>query len=307
MKFNNLFFRFCFRTRLSPMTQVLLKRYHTFIPLKKPIFVIGLNRSGTSITTELLSNSEEIVNWSEANQVWDPVGYPFEANQVARPFWAVDPKGYTESLLNSVSASYFEAIPGLFSMYVQAQKGNRKEQLRFLNKSPMNATRIEFLYQLFPDAYFLSIVRDPRAVISSWLNKIVPKLKAHPISDVDFNSSGKIQSFNISGKKYSYLDMMKKMAKSYNYVVLKQLEDSNKLLDKEKIFYTRYEDLSENVHGIIRAIDQKFNLDSNFRNWEKIPEKLESRNYKYKDKLSEQEVEIITNSCTPIMNRLGYK
>ena len=40
---------------------------------------------------------------------------------------------------------------------------------RFVNKNTRNSRRIRYLAELFPDAYFLHVMRDPRAVIASLL------------------------------------------------------------------------------------------------------------------------------------------
>lgn len=46
-------------------------------------------------------------------------------------------------------------------------KDNRPTQIRFLEKTPKNALRIEMLLELFPDAQFLYLYRDPKSNISS--------------------------------------------------------------------------------------------------------------------------------------------
>lgn len=46
-------------------------------------------------------------------------------------------------------------------------KENRPTQIRFLEKTPKNALRIEMLLELFPDAQFLYLYRDPKSNISS--------------------------------------------------------------------------------------------------------------------------------------------
>jgi len=45
----------------------------------------------------------------------------------------------------------------------------REKKIRFLNKSPNNSKRLYVLKKIFPDAKFINLVRDPRSVISSML------------------------------------------------------------------------------------------------------------------------------------------
>jgi hypothetical protein len=45
--------------------------------LHNPIFIIGTARSGTTLLVRLLGSHPDIANWSEANVIWDPTGYPY--------------------------------------------------------------------------------------------------------------------------------------------------------------------------------------------------------------------------------------
>ncbi len=51
--------------------------------VKNPLFIIGCARSGTSLLTRLLSQHKSIANWSEANDIWDPYGYPWRYSNLA--------------------------------------------------------------------------------------------------------------------------------------------------------------------------------------------------------------------------------
>lgn len=50
--------------------------------LKEPIFVIGYPRSGTFIFAELLGKHPDVVNYSEAGKVWDPLNYNPESDHL---------------------------------------------------------------------------------------------------------------------------------------------------------------------------------------------------------------------------------
>lgn len=296
-------FCYCVRHRLNPLISYFLKAYSSVNSLCKPIFVVGLNRSGTSVTTNLFAKTDELLNWSEANEIWDPLGYPFETSKLERPFWPLNPEGYTKSVLDSHPHHYCTSIPGIFSLYLSTY--GKRGQTRFVNKSPMNSTRISFLCQLFPDAYYLSIVRDPRAVVRSWIFKIIPKLQSHSSSNVYFDDTGKLKSVQINSAMYDREELITRMAASYNYVVGKQLKDL-KLLPSESVFFMRYEDFVKSPRSIIQRIDSKFGLDPSKRDFEGIPEKLENRNSKYQYDLSIKEVSLISSICHSLIKDLGY-
>jgi len=41
----------------------------------------------------------------------------------------------------------------------------------WVEKTPLNLFRIEFLFEMFPDALFINCVRDPRGVLDSFMRK----------------------------------------------------------------------------------------------------------------------------------------
>ena len=302
-KISRISFQKLFKSRQNSISQNVFRLYGNLAPLQKPIFVIGLNRSGTTIFTNYLSQSSEIANWSEANEVWDPIGYPYEAAKIKRPFWPVDPQGYTKSVIESVSQSYFQAIPGIFAMFAYVNSNSLKT--RFLNKSPMNTLRIELIHNLFPNACFVSIVRDPRAVVRSWAEKIVPKLNNHPFSSVEVAEGG-ATIFNVDGVQYSWHEMLKVLSQSYSYIVTQQLKQFDNLPNK-RTYYTCYEDFVGRVHGVLGEIDRKFGLDSEKRDWSLIPESLENRNLKFTKEFAATEIDLVVSQCKPIMEKLGYE
>jgi hypothetical protein len=296
-------FRGLYRHRLSAAAQRVFRWYGARRPLDRPIFLIGLNRSGTSVFTRLFAESNQIVNWSEANDLWDPHGYPWEADRRARPFWPLDPQGYTEAILTDNGEGYTSAIPGICSMFAAAHRGGAAG-VRFLNKSPMNTLRIDLLRRLFPEACFISLVRDPRAVIRSWAEKVIPKLRQHPRSGVEKAGDGGM-TFIVDGARFSRAEFLARLARSYCHIVQRQAEQMA-LLPADRRFETRYEEFVADIHGVIQHIDARFGLDAKRRRWDRIPPAQESRNIKVKTGLDAAELELVTHTCRTMIDQFGY-
>ena len=110
-----------------------------------------------------------------------------------------------------------EAVVGIFN--VCSTKNHIPGKSRFMNKCPMNTLRLQLSQDLFPGAFYISLVRNPRAVIRSWLYKIIPKLQEHPRSAVKIDNQGFPQLFDVDGTSYSWLEMIEAMSQSYQYVV----------------------------------------------------------------------------------------
>ncbi len=293
-----------FSTRLTRASAAILERYARQHALDRPLFLIGLNRSGTTLLMRRVAATRALVNWSEANELWDPLGYPSEADRLPRPPWPLDPYGYTASVLESLPEYYKAAIPGLCALRLAAEaKGNSRA--RFFNKCPMNTLRTDFLRQTFPGASFLSIVRDPRAVIRSWTQKVIPKLERHPRSGVETAADGS-RVFVFDGDRYEHKQLIDRMAQSWVEVVSAQLEVVGDL-PKERVYHLRYEDLVEDVAGHLERIDQRFDLDPAARQWNEIPSDDQSRNLKVKREWSGEEMAIVEARCEALMVQLGYR
>lgn len=296
-------FAFFYRRRMKPWSQFAFRRFAALRPVDRPIFIVGMNRSGTSFLRDCVSTSPEIACWDEMNEMWDPLGYPWESARRPRPHWTIEPASYIDATSEDVGAAYYRAVPGMCSARACAERG-WFAKFRFLNKCPMNTLRIPLLLKLFPDAVFISVVRNPLAVIRSWTQKAIPKLEEHPRSGIRQNGHGEME-YTIDGVRYSWIQVVEKAAKSHCHVVERHLDDLSQLPESRK-YQTRYEDFLQNIHGVIREIDARFDLDSSLRPWSEIPASQASRNHKYQEQFDQRTREVILRHCQPLMHRLNY-
>lgn len=109
--------------------------------MKKIIFVIGAARSGTHLLADTLSKNTDCTYLNEINDFWKQ---PF-------PFLKTD------------------YIPDYYSTKIRAEKLRLKFIAKgkndfLIEKTAANCLRLPFLYKMFPEAYFIHIVRDGREV-----------------------------------------------------------------------------------------------------------------------------------------------
>ncbi|MGH2699181.1 MAG: sulfotransferase family protein [Actinomycetota bacterium] len=121
--------------------------------LDRPVFVIGAPRSGTSLLFAILRSSSRFAHWpGEAHEVWEAHYHPalrgWESNVLDR------------SDVTPEAAAYIRRQFFLIA-------GSRR---RFIDKTPRNALRFDFLETLFPEARYVYLRRDGRENVNSLIN-----------------------------------------------------------------------------------------------------------------------------------------
>lgn len=128
---------------------------------QKPIFILGVPRSGTTLLSLILDSHRNIAVGRETgvmrSMAWfladehrpenkNHEGW-FEKYQVSRAAMT----GQIRDFLNAFFLTY-------------ARKCGKK---RWGEKTPFHTQYVELINEIFPDAQFIHIVRDPRAVVAS--------------------------------------------------------------------------------------------------------------------------------------------
>jgi hypothetical protein len=135
----------------------------------KPIFILGMGRSGTTILGKVLSSHNQVGFLNEPKALWNVV-YPHE--DVIRTY--SDEPGRLRLDENDFSESISRAAHKLYgySMFITASR-------RIADKYPEMIFRIPFLRKIFPDAKYLFLVRngwDTAQSVATWSkNKSVTK------------------------------------------------------------------------------------------------------------------------------------
>jgi Sulfotransferase family/Aspartyl/Asparaginyl beta-hydroxylase len=132
------------------------------VRLRRPIFIIAAPRSGSTLLFETLASSEHLVTLGgEAHWLVEDI-------ESLRP----DAPRVGSNRLTAAHATDHVAREMHESIELHLRDaGDRRVALRaesrLLEKTPKNALRIPFFNQLFPDALFVFLWRDPRENLSS--------------------------------------------------------------------------------------------------------------------------------------------
>jgi hypothetical protein len=143
-----------FRAPRWTTRSLLWRALHPKARLVEPIFLIGSPRSGTTLAVNLFATHPDVASWSEAGRLWDPIHYH-------------DPEAEHHWTAEDATPAQIRRLHRWCEWYRQAHG-----KARFVNKHPRNSLRIGYLRRVFPDAHFIHVIRDGRAVVSSMLAQI---------------------------------------------------------------------------------------------------------------------------------------
>lgn len=164
------------------------------------------------------------------------------------------------------------------------QSMNKGKTLVF--KSPSNTARMKELLEIYPDAKFIHIVRNPQDVIPSTFNlytKILPEFSLQDESKVNLNS-------------YVF---------DFYAAVMDKLEVSKQALNASQLFELKYEDfIAQPIEVLEKAFAQ---LELSFAVSELKPF-FESRKSFRRNKFEENSelVRTINDRCSTVMERYNY-
>ncbi|MDD4974737.1 MAG: sulfotransferase [Bacteriovorax sp.] len=186
------------------------------IPITKPIFIVGLPRSGTSMLYNLLCAHEKAayitnsinacpesictIEWLRKKFNFNASGERFLADSINTDFgspsepallWGkwmgrdVDSLYWEEKRLACFSSEKIQEIYTDVRRILFTFGGLKNNDKRFICKYPVMQTELRMVQDLFPDAHFIHIVRDSRPAANSLLklyhltNNQIKKIK-HP-------------------------------------------------------------------------------------------------------------------------------
>jgi protein-tyrosine sulfotransferase len=259
--------------------------------LRNPFFFIGCGRSGTTLFASLLASHHDIAVYPyEANEMWHPSSYPwYRSSRSTLPIW-IDPYTFTQASLNSRTERDDKRIKAVFGACQFVLRGKC-----FVNKSVMVTFMMPYILKLFPDARFIHIVRDGRAVALSFALKEKAMIKKYP------------WPYKQRGIDFSVDELTGKFAEYWKQHIL-EIERQKECLDLENsglIHELRYEDLCLNPHEQLALIARFMGLDADefgLRDYSQIRD----TNYKYQQRLNPDVIEKISTIMQPALSIKNY-
>lgn len=287
--------------------------------IEKPIFIIGSGRSGTTILYELLSMHPEVCWFANYNELV-PVLRTFPVFH--RAFDLPGIGNYLKKCIIKTNGSRFRIRPiegdEIYQNYcgfeenrktteqdlTDAQEAKLKAIIekyiritgkkRFLSKQISNNQRLRVIHAMFPDAYYVHILRDGRAVTSS-------------LSRVDWWKDIIIWWYGYGADEWERegKDPIELCCLHWMHDVREILENSP--LFGERYMEIRYEELTGDVHATIRKILAFSGLSQSRSFFDLLPETLPNMDHKWEKNLTEEQKRVVNNTLSAFMAELAAR
>jgi hypothetical protein len=287
-------------TFLAPETKALIRKYaftagsylagvglyplepsiRRIAAVRRPIFVIGCSRSGTTLFIDMFARHRDLANLSEAPELFEP------------RYWNPG----IDHVKGAAEATPWEArrIRGVVALYTLLRRRSR-----FVNKHVDNSLRIGFLKAIFPDALFIHMYRDGRAVIRS---NYAQTLEDRFRRSVPFGFFPKPPSW----RAYRDKPLVVQFAHQWVDIVEHIREQAAALLDASSYLEVPYERFCADAHDVLQEIDEFCGLDWNGRDYDSIPRTFSSQNRKWSEDLTAQEIHEVEGVAGGMLQKLGY-
>jgi hypothetical protein len=268
------------------------------IEIRAPIFILGAPRSGTSVLYEKLARHPDLA-WisnitkkvprsllvTRAIMLFRDDHRPTEAKKIWKKF----------SRSPDASRPIEEATPRVRRFLRRVVRNNLKlfGKSRFLSKDPGNSLRMEFLDAIFPDALFVHIIRDGRAVAYSALRSR--------------RKRGAFYGIKIPGwRDLADRPMVEACGLQWERTV-EAVIASAEGFPAERYMQVRYEDFTASPEETLEAIGKKCGLAWDQAFLKDLVRDVGSQNFKWREELTPAEIETLNELIGDSLARFGYE
>ncbi len=254
-------------------------------PVDRPIFILGSPRSGTSVFSRIFGAHPELANWSEGHFLFDP----HYRNQTNEHRW-------TEKDVTPFGARRLQSNIAWYCRYISVRQHINAH--RFTNKLPRNTLRVPWLLSIFPDAQFIHIIRDGRAVVRSMV-RVMEKQGKQDRTLADFARPPGWQ-------EYYQADPYEAHARQWAGIEdIVQADLAG--LPEDRVYRAKYEDFIVSTREIMRSMCTRFGLRDDDKAVSRFPEHLENRNSKWPTECTTEQIETMRPWVTPLLLKYGYE
>jgi Sulfotransferase family len=259
--------------------------------LGDPVFFIGSGRSGTNLLAKLLASHPNIAVYpSEANELWHPGAYPWWASDRATPPIWKDPYVFTTATLERRTPDQDRRLRAVLGAFQALDRG-----ACVVNKSVMVTFMIAHITSVFPDARFIHLIRDGRAVALSFARFEKRHIATHP------------QRYRQWGLDLRFEALVEEFARYWRQHI-SEIETQRTVLGLDasnRLIELRYEDLTRNPGATIEQLASFLAVNVAGFDTGRWP-RIDDRNYKVREALTDDSLQRIEHIMEPELSMKGY-
>ena len=139
-------------------------------PFDRPVIILSAPRAGSTLLFETLTKSSDF--WTiggESHAVFEHINH-FNPAMGMCDSNALSGDDATPEIIAQVRLDFFKQLRNSIGQDFQSNAGKIDSPPRLLEKTPKNALRVSLLNEIFPDALFIYLYRNPRENISSMMD-----------------------------------------------------------------------------------------------------------------------------------------
>ncbi|HID93745.1 MAG TPA: sulfotransferase [bacterium (Candidatus Stahlbacteria)] len=286
----------------------------------KPVFIIGTGRCGSSLLFNVLSKHPNVAFLSN---ICDKYPKAPSLNRLAMQLYdlGVINKVIEKKIVPSEAYSFWDCYAPEFSnphrdlvgsdVRVNVKNSLRKTIAAMLTRKRSRLLvkitgwpRISYLKEIFPDALFIHMLRDGRAVANSFLNLNISWWTGW-MGPENWKWGELPTEYQKEWKKYnqSYIALAAILWK----ILMDAFELAKNFLSQNQLLEIRYEDLVQNPVAVLKKTIKFSEL-----NWDKKFEKrirqieIRNANHKWKEQLTSSQQRILQECLEGHLNKYGY-
>ncbi len=271
------------------------------IRIDRPIFIVGMPRSGSTAFHRVISGHPSLATTThvtrkapvnlpvlklislfvrdhkpgEAGSMWDR--FVTEQSDVLR----------ASDVTPECRRYYIKAVENVLRLY---------DRPRFVSKCPRNGLRMEFLREIFPDAIFVNLVRDGRAVCRSVLERR--------------KSAGDLRVWwdarPPEWKKWEREEPAASVAHQWRDVV-KFVHDIGQTFPDNQYTEIRYEDFTRDPVALLDKVCRFCGIPWSDEGMRQATRDIENRNDKWEKAFSPAEVATMNDIMDDMLKFYGYQ
>jgi hypothetical protein len=261
--------------------------------MRGPFFIIGCNRSGTSLVRTMLNHHPEVAVPTETVFFVDYLERSVEIKTLRK--FIINEPGLKElriKLKVKDTAKIKSVKDAMEVVHYKYAWGNGKKY--WGNKTPRFTMYLEEIEHMFSDSVFINIIRDPRAVSLSMKNNVIHRSNVYFASKKWCKYINKVMKYK-SKKNGRVLDVYFEDLIKYPEKELKKICGFLKIRYRKNMLEYEKDGSSEYHRYHLRIFDGlNKSLDKG-----KIDQ--------WKRDLTEKEISVVESACRREMKLLGYK